>query len=175
VFVAHVRYASTGELSVANTHPFVQDNRLFAHNGAFAGLDRLDTRLKELDAAALVEGQTDSERLFALITAETRRRDHDVAAGLVAAVTWVAHELPVYCPNLILASVTDMWALRYPATNELHLLQRPAADGGHPRPPDVRSQRIHARSDELARMPPWRGRWERTVRQHGAVTDAFSE
>ena len=38
-FVAHVRYASTGAHTVANTHPFTQDGRLFAHNGTFGGLD----------------------------------------------------------------------------------------------------------------------------------------
>ena len=49
-FVAHVRYASTGAHTVANTHPFAQDGRLFAHNGAFGGLDRIDARLAELGA-----------------------------------------------------------------------------------------------------------------------------
>ena len=70
-FVAHVRYASTGAHTVANTHPFVQDDRLFAHNGVVQGLTELDARLAELDAAHLVRGQTDSERVFALITAES--------------------------------------------------------------------------------------------------------
>ena len=41
-FVAHVRYASTGARTLANTHPFLQDGRLFAHNGVVQGLDRLD-------------------------------------------------------------------------------------------------------------------------------------
>ena len=36
-FVAHVRYASTGGHVVANTHPFLQDGRLFAHNFSGAG------------------------------------------------------------------------------------------------------------------------------------------
>src|SRR5262244_960052 len=31
-FIAHIRYASTGGLSAANTHPFCQRGRLFAHN-----------------------------------------------------------------------------------------------------------------------------------------------
>src|ERR1700736_1378380 len=31
-FVAHIRYASTGALELANTHPFEQRGRLFAHN-----------------------------------------------------------------------------------------------------------------------------------------------
>ena len=74
-FVAHVRYASTGAHTVANTHPFTQDGRLFAHNGTFGGLDRIDARLAELGAADLVGGQTDSERMFALITAHARGGD----------------------------------------------------------------------------------------------------
>src|SRR5947209_16894038 len=32
-FLAHVRYASTGAVLPANTHPFCQRGRLFAHNG----------------------------------------------------------------------------------------------------------------------------------------------
>ena len=47
-FVAHVRHASTGGHTVANTHPFQQHGRLFAHNGVVQGLDRLDTRLADL-------------------------------------------------------------------------------------------------------------------------------
>lgn len=45
-FLAHVRYATTGVLDVANTHPFLQDRRMFAHNGVVEGLDLLDDRLK---------------------------------------------------------------------------------------------------------------------------------
>jgi predicted glutamine amidotransferase len=141
-FLAHVRYASTGKLSVENTHPFLLDGRLFAHNGAFEGLDLLDARLAELGASDLVHGDTDSERMFALITVETTRHGGDVSTGLTAAVTWIARELPVYSLNLILTDATDMWALRYPEGNELHVLERPAGSAL-----DAASQRIHARSD----------------------------
>src|SRR5947209_11053625 len=71
VFIAHVRYASSGAVSLANTHPFEQHDRLFAHNGVVGDLDALDDELG--DALALVHGQTDSERLFALITREIER------------------------------------------------------------------------------------------------------
>ena len=37
-FLAHVRYATTGDLDARNTHPFLQDGRLFAHNGVVEGL-----------------------------------------------------------------------------------------------------------------------------------------
>src|SRR6201996_292791 len=166
-FVAHVRYASTGAHTLANTHPFLQDGRLFAHNGVVQGLDRLDQRLAELGAAALVAGQTDSERVFALITAETRRLGGDVGAGLVGAIGWIAGQLPVYAVNLVLATATDLWALRYPDTHELYVLDRPAGGtGGRPggggpgdapggggspggAPLAARSHRISARSEQL--------------------------
>lgn len=155
-FVAHVRHASTGARTVANTHPFVQDGRLFAHNGVIDGLDRLDAHLAELGAADLVHGETDSERMFALVTAEASRSGGDVHAGIVAALGWIIAELPVYSVNFVLTTASELWALRYPDTNELWLLDRtsaPAADSGEPL--DLRTDRIHARSDEpTARAAP---------------------
>jgi len=46
-FLAHIRFASTGALTLANTHPFEQDGRLFAHNGVLGGLSELDDHLGE--------------------------------------------------------------------------------------------------------------------------------
>jgi predicted glutamine amidotransferase len=152
-FVAHVRYASTGGLTPQNTHPFLQDGRLFAHNGVLAGLDRLDARLAALDAGGLVRGETDSERFFALVTAETRLADGDLGAGIVAAVRWIAAELPLYSLNFVLATPTDVWGLRYPASHELWVLERAPGGVGDPTPLDAASNRIRARSDLLAGRP----------------------
>ncbi len=152
-FVAHVRYASTGDLSVANTHPFEQGGRLLAHNGIVGDLPSLDDRLAQLGAAHLVHGDTDSERVFGLVTAETARHGGDVTAGLTAAVTWVSEHLPVYALNLVLATATDLWALRYPDTHELLVLDRPPGGRGIPRPMDARTSRIRSRSDHLASRP----------------------
>ena len=155
-FVAHVRYASTGAHTMANTHPFQQDGRLLAHNGVVQGLSELDGRLADLGAAGLVGGETDSERVFALITAETRRHGGDVTAGLTAAVSWIAARLPVYALNLVLITAADLWALRYPATHELYVLDRPAggrAGTGTGQALDATSDRIHARSPHLAHQP----------------------
>ncbi len=152
-FVAHVRHASTGAHTVANTHPFLQDGRLFAHNGVVAGLDELDVRLSELAASRLVRGETDSERVFALITAETLRHGGDVGAGVVAAISWIAEHLPVYSLNFVLTTATDVWALRYPQTNELWLLDRRSDSAGSGAALDARSDRIHARSRELGGRP----------------------
>ncbi|MFC8040977.1 class II glutamine amidotransferase [Paenarthrobacter sp. NPDC057355] len=147
-FLAHVRYASTGALTMVNTHPFEQDGRLFAHNGVLRGLENLDAHLVELGAMDLVLGQSDSERLFALITAETRAADGDVRAGILGAVSWIAAELEVFSLNFILTTATDIWALRYPATHDLFMLERHPAE---PSPLDARSERIRSRSAELSR------------------------
>src|ERR1700678_1863563 len=39
-FLAHVRFASTGAKTLANTHPFEQDERLFAHHRVLARPDQ---------------------------------------------------------------------------------------------------------------------------------------
>jgi predicted glutamine amidotransferase len=151
-FVAHVRYASTGSLSAANTHPFQQRDRLFAHNGVIEDLPALEAELD--DAMSLVQGQTDSERFFALITREIERRG-DVADGISSAVRWVAENLPLLALNFALISASELWALRYPDTHELYVLERAA--GG----PDGNSHlhhasphgRIKVHSAQLAQRP----------------------
>lgn len=150
-FLAHVRYATTGALDVANTHPFLQDGRLFAHNGVVTGLDALDVRLLEVGTADLVAGQSDSERVFALITGCIRARGGDVEAGLLDAVTWLAEHVPIYALNVLLCTATDFWALRYPEPHDLFVLDRriPADHDGF----ELRTNRIHARSDHLAAKP----------------------
>ena len=121
-FVAHVRYASVGELSEENTHPFEQDGRLLGHNGVLSGLDLIDERLG--DARDLVRGTTDSERLFALITRGVRDNGGDIRAGIVEATRWLAAEVPVFSLNFVLATPDELWALRYPASNDLLVLER---------------------------------------------------
>jgi predicted glutamine amidotransferase len=149
-FIAHVRYASTGSLDVRNTHPFLQDGRIFAHNGVVEGLDAIDARLRDLGVADLVRGQTDSERVFALTTASIRDRRGDVGAGIVDAVGWLAETVPVYAVNLLLSTASDMWALRYPETHDLYMLdRRDVAD----RRLQMRSRRITAHSEHLTSEP----------------------
>ena len=126
-YVAHLRFASTGPVTLGNSHPFEQHGRLFAHNGVVWGLPELEARLG--DHRSLVHGDTDSERFFALVTVEIERHDGDVEGGIRAAVAWVADRLPLYSLNFVLTTATDMWALRYPDTNELWVLERMGRGG----------------------------------------------
>jgi predicted glutamine amidotransferase len=152
-FLAHVRYASTGLTSLENTHPFEQDERVFAHCGHIEGLDALDERLG--DYRRLVRGDTDSERFFALVTKETAAHGGDPGAGLEAAARWVAAELPLFALNCLLATTTGMWALRYPDVHDLLMLERGSGGPSGERHLDVASRagRIRVRSGELAENP----------------------
>lgn len=156
-FLAHIRYASTGGVRTENTHPFLQDGRLFAHNGVITGLDRLRHRVGAQlrgPIGELVGGDTDSELVFALITAHARHGG-ELAPAIVAAVGWIAANLPVYALNPIMTTPTDLWALRYPDTHPLYVLDRPA--GGrhghrhleHASAPGT----VRVRSGDLAEAP----------------------
>ncbi|QLH79954.1 class II glutamine amidotransferase [Halosimplex rubrum] len=65
--VAHVRRATHGDHTVANTHPFQYGRWLFAHNGNIADFDDLRATLLDEIAPSLrshIVGTTDSEVLF---------------------------------------------------------------------------------------------------------------
>jgi glutamine amidotransferase len=151
-FIAHVRYASTGAISPKNTHPFEQRDRLFAHNGVIEDLGRLEAELGE--AMSLVQGETDSERYFALITREIER-DGDVGAGIARAAGWIAENLPLFALNLVLISATELWALRYPEVHDLFVLERASGGPTGARHLDHASRRgsVRVRSGALASRP----------------------
>lgn len=83
LFLAHVRAATSGEVSRANCHPFAFGPHLFMHNGQIGGYDRIRRRIESLipDAAFPARrGTGDSEAIF-LIAA-----GHGLAADPVGAM-----------------------------------------------------------------------------------------
>jgi glutamine amidotransferase len=143
-FVAHVRYATAGSRTLANTHPFAMRGRIMAHNGGFGELGRLAEQLGPY--RDLVEGDTDSERYFALITQQIDAHGGDVAPGIAAAARWIAERLPVSSLNTIVAAAGELWALRYPGQHALHVIERPAGASSPPGPATTGTRGLHARS-----------------------------
>jgi predicted glutamine amidotransferase len=101
--IAHVRRATTGGISLANTHPFTDGRWTFAHNGTLPGFgDGVRTRL--LDAMspghrAAIGGQTDSEHVFRLLLSAIDRRPRSdlcdvVATSLADIVRWCGETAP---------------------------------------------------------------------------------
>ncbi|MDQ6818559.1 MAG: class II glutamine amidotransferase, partial [Actinomycetota bacterium] len=94
------------------------------------------------------------ERFFALITREIGQTG-DVGEGITRAARWVAEQLPVFALNIVLVGPSDLWALRYPDTHELFVLERGAGGPTGARHLDHASARgaVRVRSGELARRP----------------------
>jgi len=112
--IAHVRYATTGNLTMANTHPFVWQEWAFAHNGSVDRAPILD-RLAGAHKAAL-EGETDSEALFHWILQCIEQAD-DVPTGIRNAVG-VARELKHSGLNFLLTDGHALYAMREASRNE---------------------------------------------------------
>jgi predicted glutamine amidotransferase len=118
-----------------------------------ADLDELEERLGS--DRALVQGDTDSERFFALITASIREREGDVRSGIIAATTILAQEITLYSLNFLLATPSELWALRYAEHNHLYVLARTPGGprGDHPLDETSAYGTLRMRSPEGSRRP----------------------
>lgn len=120
--ITHIRAATAGHDSMVNTHPFVFDGRIMAHNGGFGDLPAVEAHLGGYTAQ--LRGQTDSERYAGLIAKATADNGGDVGAGMVAAASWLAQNVPLYSLNCLIATPGNLWALRYPDQRALHVGRR---------------------------------------------------
>ncbi|MEZ5184724.1 MAG: class II glutamine amidotransferase [Candidatus Nanopelagicales bacterium] len=120
--VTHIRAATAGHNAVENTHPFLVDGLVVAHNGGFGDLGAVEAELG--DYMTDVHGQTDSERYAALIAKFAAQNGGDVGAGLTAAANWLADNVPMYSLNCLVATAGNLWALRYPDQRALHVARR---------------------------------------------------
>jgi len=74
--IGHVRQASVGDLSIANTHPFAYGRWIFVHNGTVTGFDKLSGQLVEEidpDLRRQIGGTTDSEHVFFWLLSRLRQ------------------------------------------------------------------------------------------------------
>lgn len=159
VIVGHVRQASVGAVSEANTHPFVHGRWLFAHNGTVQGFGTNPDPLRRLIPLHLrerIEGETDSEHLFYALLGRlglTARAEPD---GLAAAVGDVLSEVAALYPgtaeeptrlNVILTDGDRLLASRWGHTLYLTELPTPgvvASAAGDPHGTAVASEPVTA-------------------------------
>jgi len=152
-FVAHVRFGYTGEVATLNTQPFEQRGRLMANQGLVEELPKLEERLGA--DRGLVKGETDSERVFALITKLAAENGGALDRAIADAANWIARNLPVYGLNIVLITHDELWALRYPDSDHLYVLEREAGGPHGDRHADQGSAsgRIRVRSHDLREAP----------------------
>jgi glutamine amidotransferase len=119
ILMAHVRKATVGGLSEANTHPFCLGEYAFCHNGTLARPEKL---LEHTDGNG-PKGDTDSERLFHRLLREVDPAPDRVVDGLRAAVTAAARCAPLSALNFLFSDGSYLYAYRL-GLFELHWLRR---------------------------------------------------
>lgn len=147
--IAHLRLSSGTEHCADNTHPFLQDGIVSAHNGVLVVTEEMEERVRELGAAHHVQGSTDSEWMAALITGEVAAHGGTLRAGVVAALSWIIAHVPVYSVNLLVMKDEELIAVRLPATNELWVLERIATREAPREALEQSSDSLRAHSEDL--------------------------
>ena len=94
MFLAHVRSATSGEVSMANCHPFAAGRHLFMHNGQIGGYDRIRRSVEAMipdDLYARRRGNGDSEAIF--LAALGQDLDADPASALSRTLAACLHAM----------------------------------------------------------------------------------
>lgn len=81
--LSHIRWATVGEISKRNTHPFSFQNWSFAHNGGIAHIEELRPLFLEripLSLRSSLLGETDSEIFFFFLLANIQKAGGDLEA-----------------------------------------------------------------------------------------------
>lgn len=109
--IAHVRKKTVGELALANTHPFRRGNAVFAHNGTIGPIAAL-VGLTSAEHLARIEGDTDSERLFAFVLTHIDAARGDAERGVILAIRTLQTLGDVGSANFLLAAGSRLYAYR---------------------------------------------------------------
>ena len=75
-FLAHIRAATVGGISMENTHPFSYKQYLMMHNGGIQEFDKIKydfVKLLDPEAFLWIQGQTDTQYILALFMTNARR------------------------------------------------------------------------------------------------------
>ena len=123
LLIAHVRKKTVGATAIANTHPFRRGDFVFAHNGTVSAVASL---IAQSSAARIaeIEGETDSERLFAFVLTRIDETG-DVARGIALAVAELHALGDIGSASFLLSCGRRLYAHR--AGRELFMLERPSA------------------------------------------------
>lgn len=120
--LAHVRQGTVGAVATRNTHPFHRGRWVFMHNGTLESTEWMRDRASAMRLAE-VEGQTDSEQLFAWLLSRLdaeglsdRACDAATDAALVAAMREARAARGCGAINVVLSDGETLYAHRWGRT-----------------------------------------------------------
>ena len=121
LLVAHIRRATVGRTRTENTHPFTRDRWVFAHNGTIQDTSFLAKNTSRARASEL-EGETDSERLFAYLltaidrtwveNAATEKAATSLDEAIGSAVARLRRRASLGSASFLLSNGLSLWAHR---------------------------------------------------------------
>jgi predicted glutamine amidotransferase len=102
ILLAHLRKVIKGRPFVENTHPFIHGKWTFAHNGTISGVSALNLP---------VQGTTDSEKFFRLLT-NRLKRDSSFQDALAWSVSFMRRNFKYSSLNFVLSDGNVLYAFR---------------------------------------------------------------
>lgn len=124
IIISHVRLATRGSKNYENTHPFVYENFIFAHNGS-VDRENILTHLKP-EFKEKIKGETDSEAYFMLIM-QFMSETKNIIDSIQKAVK-IVKESTYSGLNFIMTDGNSLYAFRDAKLNEdyysLYYLER---------------------------------------------------
>ncbi len=132
MFVSHIRYASEGNQTIENTHPFMRKlfgkNWVIAHNGHLKKRKMLEDMQKGFLQTSLEnyqpKGESDSELAFCIIMEEMRKIGKEATdREIVSKLNQIARRIAEYGSfNFLLSDGEKMYAYR--KGNTLYYVER---------------------------------------------------
>lgn len=108
--ILHLRWKTGGlPVRMENTHPFVDGDIAFAHNGHVTPIADLEALLTPASCARL-EGDTDSERYFRFVL-QCVATERDLAAGVQRALSVLVAQFPASSLNALMLTPTHLVAI----------------------------------------------------------------
>ena len=87
IFISHVRKSTEGAKTSENTHPFINENWIFAHNGTIDIMDKIKEQLLP-KYVNNIKGETDSELFFFLLLQLIDQND-DIIKGVRESIRFI--------------------------------------------------------------------------------------
>lgn len=121
LIIEHVRWATTGQIGKANSHPFEFNNWIFAHNGSVSR-DLLFEQLKQGYRDGLMGDCTDSEVYFRFLLQSINEQGGDAVHGILCGLEKIYRIDEDGAYNFLLSDGKHLYAYR--DGHSLYILKR---------------------------------------------------
>ncbi|MCX7115097.1 MAG: class II glutamine amidotransferase [Gammaproteobacteria bacterium] len=191
-FFGHVRAATTGGINPYNCHPFIYKRWMLMHNGEISGFPLLKRHLRKLlddEYYDMIQGETDSEHLFAFFLQHAKGKKMDdinevasVMRETIAAIEKLVKthgDGGVSYINLCLTDGLQMLAVRYcthvKELESLHYIVGANTNAEIWKSKEEQQQRPTFVLVASEKLTHWTGDWKVVPGNHFLLIDAYRD